>query len=246
MKKNMKDFFKRTKKIVTDTKKGSLTETPFNIIFDSDILTKEDIKSLDPLKGELKETFVKAQVFRTRTEMEVSVLNEIKHPTASSKYWQATREQNVMFEQLVFLSYAYRKNLIKIKIIQRDIDGEDDKLKKELRQIELEKKMFMLKGQEKTAKDRIREIKAWSEIKEREAKNMSEEELGDVDNHQLISYTHRWIRQYLKMGDNGSPSENQNLVGQLVSGLNACKAKGVLDSVLSQYNKEVQKIIVNI
>ena len=55
--------------------KGELTQTPFNIIQESDILTKEDINKLTPLTQELKETFIKSQVFRTRTEMEVSVLN---------------------------------------------------------------------------------------------------------------------------------------------------------------------------
>jgi len=124
-------FDKENKKveIVTEQEKAQLTEAPFNIILGSNILPREDIKSLDPLKNELKETFIKAQMFRTRTEMEVSVLNDIKHPTSDSKYWQAVREQNVMFQELVMLSYEYRKNKIEIEILKRDILEETDSLK---------------------------------------------------------------------------------------------------------------------
>jgi len=223
-----------------EIQKAELTTTPFDIIQQSDILTKEDFDILAPLTNELKETFIKAQVFRTRTEMEVSVLNNIKHPTHSSKYWQSIREQNVMFGELVMLSYEYRKNLIEIKILQRDKVKEVDELEEELKQIEIERKMFISKNQEKTAKDRIRELKAWSEIKEREAEYMSIEELSEVDNHQLISYTKRWINQSIIMGNNGSPAERQNLLGQLNSGITLCIQKGILDKVLEDFSEEVK------
>jgi len=239
----MSNLFKKNgkgKEMIIGQNKGQLTETPFNIIQQAQILTDEDLALLNPLKAELKETFIKAQCFRTRTEMEVSVLNEIKFPTPSSKYWQSVREQNVMFQELVMLSYEYRKNLVKIKILQRNMDKEEDSLEKELLQIELERKMFISKNQERTAKDRIREIKAWSEIKEREANNMSEEDLADVDNAQLFSYTRRWINQSIAMGGGGSPAERQNLLGQLRSGILACYKKGILNKVLSAYDKEIQ------
>lgn len=241
----MKNFFKKQKEqiVVSEQDKGKLTETPFNIILGSNILTQDDIKSLDPLKNELKETFIKSQTFRTRTEMEISVLNDIKHPTAASKYWQATREQNVMFNELVMLSYEYRKNLIKIKMIERQLTQEKDELKRELLQIEIEKKMFIAKQQEKVAKDRIREVKAWSEIKVREAEQMAAEDLDDVDNHQLISYTRRWIRQSMVMGSNGSPAERQNLLGQLRSGISACIKKDILNKVLEGFPEDIKNKI---
>jgi len=227
----------RKKEIVA---KGELNKTPFNIIQGSDILTKEDFEMLAPLAGELQESFKKSQVFRTRTEMEVSVLNDTKHPTPSSKYWQAMKEQNVMFGELVMSSYEYRKKLVEIKKIQRDIPLEKYELEKELKQIELEKEMFLLKNQERTAKDRIRELKAWSEIKERESKLMDKGELGEVDNHQLVSYTKRWINQSILMGGNGSPAERQNLLGQLRSGILLCIEKGIMENVLDGFSKEIQ------
>jgi len=219
--------------------KGTLNNNPFNIITQSDILTEEDINSLTPLTQELQEGFVKAQMFRTRTEMEVSVLNDIKHPTHASKYWQSMREQNVMFSELVMLSYEYRKNIVEIKKLERESKNEEDDLEQELLGIEIEKKMFVSKNQERTAKDRIRELKDWSNIKEREASLMTENELSGVDDHQLISYTKRWINQTLTTGDKGSPSEKQNLRGQLVSGLRACKDAKLLDKVFNGYSEEV-------
>ena len=74
------------------TKKGEYGETPFGIITQSSILEQKDIDSISEMSDELKETFLKVQVFRTRTEMEVSVLNDTNFPTHASKYWQSVRE----------------------------------------------------------------------------------------------------------------------------------------------------------
>jgi len=211
--------------------KGQITNEPFEIIKSSEILTELDLSRLNPLKQELVENFKKSQVFRTRTEMEVSVLNDLKFPSPASKYWQAVREQNVMFTELANLSYEYRKKIIEIKKIKRDIENEKDELEKELKEVELEQENFNLIQMEKVAQDRIREIEQWSEIKEREAKNMTEEQLADVDNHQLVSYTQRWIRQAIAMGNNGSPAERQNLLGQLEKGLKICVKQNILEEV---------------
>jgi len=223
--------------------KGQITNEPFEIIKSSNILTELDLSRLNPLKQELVENFKKSQVFRTRTEMEVSVLNDLKFPSPASKYWQSVREQNVMFTELANLSYEYRKKLVEIKILKRDIENETDELEKELKEIELEKEGFALIQMEKIAQDRIREIEQWSEIKEREAKQMTAEQLEDVDNHQLVSYTQRWIRQAIAMGNNGSPAERQNLIGQLESGLKACKKNNLLDEVKSGLSLNESEIL---
>ena len=103
----------------------------------TDILDKQDYKKLEELKDELQETFQKTQIFRTRTEMEVSVLNDLKFPTPASKYWQAVREQDVMFTQLVYLSFDYRETLIEIKQLQKEFEEEKDELEKELLKIKI-------------------------------------------------------------------------------------------------------------
>lgn len=215
----------------------------FNSIDQSNLLTMEDLMSLKSLANELRDTFIKTQVFRTRTEMEISVLNDLKFPTPASKYWQSMREQNVMFTELVLLSYAYRRNLIEIKILQRDIKAEDDDLKRELLRVDLDQKMFMSKEHERVAKARTREIRDWSGIKTREASQMGAVELAEVDNHQLVGYTKRWIKQAIAMGDSGSPSERQNLLGQLRSGIFCCVKKGILDKVLEGFGPQITKQI---
>ena len=210
----------------------------------ADLLTNEAIEKLSDLSQELEKTFNNVQVHRTRTEMEVSVLNNIQHPTPASKYWQAMREQNIMLQGIVLLSFDYRTEKTKAKILINKIEDESDPLEKELLQIELERKFFLLKNIERTAKAKMREIQDWSEIKNRESKNMSEEDLADAGNHQLISYTRRWINQAIEMGDNGSPSERQNLMGQLQSGINLCIKKGVLHKALEGYGNNIREQVL--
>jgi hypothetical protein len=217
--------------------------TLLDTINNSALLSKDDLDSLEVLSGELQETFVKTQIHRTRTEMEVSVLNSTKFPTPSLKYWQAMREQNVMFTELVILSYEYRRNQIEIKILERDIPKEENLLEQDLLWLEVERKTFIGKQQERVAKARIREIEDWSSIKEREAQQMDQEELADVDNSQLIGYTKRWINQSIIMGGGGSPSERQNLLGQLRSGILVCIEKGILNKVLKGFDPRIQKQI---
>jgi len=215
----------------------------FSQLFGSELLTKDDLDVVARLKGELIQTLKKTQIHRTRTEMEVSVLNDTKFPTPASKYWQSLREQGVMFEELILLSFEYRKKQVEIKILKRKFENESDDLERELLKIEIEKEQYIMSSQERVAKARIREIGDWSEIKARELALMNGEDVRDVDHHQLISYTKRWIKQSIIMGSNGSPAERQNLLGQLRSGIKSCIRLGLLDTVLLGFAPQVQKQI---
>ena len=73
--------------------------------------------------------------------------------------------------------------------------------------------------------------------------DMSEEDLSEVDNGQLIGYTKRWINQSMQMGENGSPAERQNLIGQLRSGILSCISKGIINKVLEDYEQSIQNKI---
>ena len=53
------------------------------------MLVPEDVQFLEEVKEELNDTWTKRQIFRTETEMRISVLNDVKFPTNASKYWQA-------------------------------------------------------------------------------------------------------------------------------------------------------------
>ena len=130
------------------------------------ILSEDEVKDFKAMGAELKDTWVKKQMFRTETEMRISVLNDLKHPTPAAKYWQAVREQNVFFEQMVFLSFDYRENDIEIRKIEKQLSEEKDQFKKELAQIKLERKLFDRAQMELTAKDRMRELRLWSQLKD--------------------------------------------------------------------------------
>jgi hypothetical protein len=216
-----------------------------SIIESSKILRQEDLQQLSALSGELQDTFLNTQMFRTRTEMEASVLNDLKHPTADSKYWQSMREQNVMFHELVMLSYEYRKNQVEIQILERDIADELDELKRELLQIEIEKKQFIGINQERTAKDRIREIGEWHEIKE-SLKPLMECDTADVNAHQLYGYTIRWINQLQGLSESTSISERNNLLGQLQKGLRLCREQGLIDKVYKQFPPKIVEVLKGI
>ena len=81
---------------------------------------------------ELSAIWTKKLMFRTETEMQFSVLNDAKYPTKAAKYWQCVREQNVFLENLMTLSFDYRRAEVKIKRLHEKLDKEEDPLKKEL------------------------------------------------------------------------------------------------------------------
>ena len=207
---------------------------------ESGLVDTKDSLTLISLSKEMENVFKKSQTYRTRTEMEVSVLNELNFPTPASKYWQSMREQHGMFEGVISLSFKYKKENIKIKMLKREILNETDELKSELLEVELDEKIYRLSNIKRAASSKVKELKDWSEIKSRESKLMSMSELDDVDNHQLISYTVRWIRQTIQMGYNGSPAERHNLIGQLNSGVKACKEKGLWADVLYGFDSQTQ------
>lgn len=207
----------------------------FNIISKAKILEPDDFLALNNLGNELEDNFLHTQIFRTRTEMEVSVLDDIRHPTADNKYWQCQREQNAHFNELVFLSYDYRKNLIEIEQLKRKLEKEDDDLECELIKIEIDRKTFTSKNQERVAKDRIREIQNWHEIKLNLIPKM-EYSLVDVNEHQLVNYAVEFIRQYVNQSDRISQDEKLNMLGKLITTLRKCRADGVIDKVYEKLN----------
>jgi hypothetical protein len=220
-------------------KNEEYSNTSFGIIESSLILNIDDLKKIQEMKDELFDVFKKSQVFRTPTEMRISVLSDIKHPTPDSKYWQAIREQNVMFQELVMLSYEYRKNNVEILILQRDLNNELDDLKQELIQIEIEKKQFITKNMERTANGRIQELLEWHVIK-KELEPTLIAGSDNVDKHQLISYTVAWINQSIIMGGGGSPIERTNLHSKLHSAILQCIENNVLEIVLDYFPKHIK------
>ena len=202
-----------------------------NIIKSTAILTPQDFEALSAVSEELKDTLQKRQVFRTETEMEVSVLNDIKHPTKASKYWQAVREQAVMFENLVTSSFDHRRNEVQIKRLNKKLEEATDEFDREEIQIDLDECMFKKTNLELAAKDRIREIQLWSKIKAELDDGTFDTK--DVNSHQLVSYAQRFILQASNAPRDMPVAEANNLKGQLISAVKEVEARGLLDQVLS-------------
>ena len=177
------------------------------------ILDAKDVLAFKDMVDELKDTWTKKQVFRTETEMRFSVLNDLKYPTKASKYCQCVREQNVYLENLMTLSFEYRKNEIEIKKLNKKIDEEEDELEKELLKIEIDEKTFAKANMQLTAKDRMREIKLWSNLKKESDDGSFDKQ--DVNVHQLESY-HKIMQNRAKTLTQGSTQpEVFNVLGQL-------------------------------
>jgi len=125
----------------------------------NNLLDPNDVKEFKEMTSELRDTWTKKQVFRTETEMRMSVLQDAKYPTKASKYWQCVREQNVFLENLMTLSFDCRRNEVRLKRLQEKLKTEEDPLKRELLQIDIDEKRYGLANMQLTAKDRMREIK---------------------------------------------------------------------------------------
>jgi hypothetical protein len=179
----------------------------------TNILDKEDVKDFKKLIPELQDTWMKKQMFRTETEMRFSVLSDNKYPTKAAKYWQSVREQNTHFENLVHLSFDARKNEVEIKKLQRDIKKEKDPLEKELKQIELEEKLYGKASMELVAKNRMREVSTWSKLKKEFDDNNFDKK--DVNTHQAHSYMLRLQHQKNTITPGTSQPEVFNVLGQL-------------------------------
>lgn len=202
-----------------------------DIIKSTSILKQEDFEFLARVADELRDTLDKRQIFRTETEMEVSVLNDIKFPTPASKYWQAVREQAVMFENLVATSFDYRRNEIKIRRLEKTVAECTDEFDREEAQVDLDECLFKRTNMELTARDRIREVRLWSKIKSELDDGSFNTE--DVNVHQLVSYAQRFILQASNAPQNMPVAEASNLNGQLLTSLREAESKGLLHEVVA-------------
>ena len=179
------------------------------------LLDPEDVSVFKEMTGELRDTWTKKQMFRTQTEMEFSVLNDAKYPTNAAKYWQCVREQNVFLENLMSLSFDYRKNDVHIKRLQKKVAEEEDELKRELAQIDLDQKVYSRASMQLTARDRMREIKLWSAYKTKY--DDGKFDTKDVNTHQLESYHLVMKNKAETLTQGSSQPEVFNVLGQLQS-----------------------------
>ena len=179
----------------------------------NNLLDAEDVKEFRELTGELRDTWTKKQVFRTETEMRMSVLQDAKYPTKASKYWQCVREQNVFLENLMSLSFDARRNEVKLKKLKQKLETEKDPIKRELCQIDFDEKTYSVANMQLVARDRMREIKLWSTLKKEF--NDGSFDTKDVNRHQLDSYAIIMKNKAETLTSGSSQPEVFNVLGQL-------------------------------
>ena len=188
----------------------------------NNLLDPNDVKEFKAMTSELRDTWTKKQVFRTETEMRMSVLQDMKYPTKAAKYWQCVREQNVFLENLMNLSFDCRRNEAKIKWLENKIYKEEnegkndvDEYKLEKWKIDLDEARYGLANMQLVARDRMREIKLWSTLKKEFDDGSFDTK--DVNRHQLDSYHLIMKNKAETLTSGSSQPEVFNVLGQLKS-----------------------------
>ena len=200
----------------------------------NNLLEKEDLSAFKGMVDELRDTWSKKQMFRTETEARFSVLQDNRYPTKAAKYWQCVREQSTYLDNLMSLSFDYRRNDAKIKWLEGKIEKEEDEYKSTKYQIDLDEARFGKASMEKVARHRMREIKMWSMLK----KEFNDGSFNDkdVNQHQLESYHKMYAGKAKSITSNTPESEVFNIVGQLKS-LERIKQTGELENKTEKKEK---------
>ena len=204
--------------------------------FLGDVLDNDDLECFKELTEELQDTWSKKQIFRTETEMRVSVLNDYKLPTKAAKYWQCVREQDVHLNSLLMISIENRKNNVEIKKIKRELEKEKDPLEIELLEIKLDEKILEYSNVRITAKNRIREIRLWSKLKEE--LNDGTFDIINPDTHKKDSLNSIITHRIKSFSPGTGMSEIFNTLG-----LKDSYEKVIKENQLKNYDQEREKLI---
>lgn len=218
----------------------------------TNILSEEDINSLIDCMPKVIHGMQHSQIFRTETEARVSVLQDIKHPTYDSKYWQCVREMNVHANELFMLNFNYKIKKEDLRLSEysaRMAIDEDDILlsvSKNKAIIESEKLKYELLQMERMAKDRIREIAMWDKIiKELEPQMKCSKD--DVNEHQLISYGIRFLSELeaaTKTGTTFSLGEARNAQGLMLTSIREAEKQNKLKQMFEMMPDNVKRFAV--
>lgn len=178
------------------------------------VLKPEDAQEVLRLKEELADNWNKKQIFRTETEMRVSVLNDAKHPTPASKYWQSVREMSAHFDAMMNLSFDMRRaevERLKLERKMKEAELKGDILEIMEIQIDLDQNLYGKACMEQVAHDRVREIQTWSKIKAELNDGTFDDK--NVNTHQAESLGLRLENRVKALSPNSEPSEVINAVG---------------------------------
>jgi hypothetical protein len=193
------------------------------------VLKPHDAEAVLALKEELADNWNKKQIFRTETEMRISVLNDAVHPTPGSKYWQSVREMSAHFDALMGMTFDMRRNEVKRLKLEKEMkEAEEagDELKVRELEIDLDENLYGKANMVQVAHDRVRELQLWSRIKGE--LNDGSFDSQNVDQHQAHSYMLTLQNRVSALNEQSNPAEVINAVGPLQTVQRLIKQDGKL------------------
>jgi hypothetical protein len=111
------------------------------------------------------------------------------------------------------LSFDYRRNDAKIKWLEKKLETETDEYKLECYKIDLDEKIYAQANMELVARDRMREINMWSNLKKEFDDGSFDTK--NVNTHQLESYHQIMKNKAETLTSGSSQPEVFNVLGQL-------------------------------
>lgn len=203
---------------------------------DTGLLTPQSLSELKALLPSIRHDWDVKPIFRTETEARISVLNDVHHPTPHAKYWQSVREQQVHFNELVYLVFDYKRKGVELRKLERQIGIEKDDLELELLVIDLEQKRYEIEMLDKVAKERMRELKQWDTIKKELLASSSGIDIDNIEGggEHLKSHAKRFVMEMMNSGNNIAAADAQNIIGKALTAKDRCKAVGVWDEVVKE------------
>jgi hypothetical protein len=199
------------------------------------LLTPAQMEEIGPLGKELAEAWDTQTIWRTWTEANFSVLNDLKFPTAASKYHQAKKEQLVFWENLVALSFDYRDALIDLAETESKIESDANEFELRRLHVKRDRLLFSIEGMKLQARERIREIKMWSDIKA--SLDDGSFDTTDKDTDELIGLTIRYCRELPAAQRTKDAGAAINIVGQAATMLKECERRGIVGQLGSDGQK---------
>lgn len=197
----------------------------FRDVIDCGMLDSQLVQSLRSINDKLVDAWKKRQVFRTETEMRVSVLNDGSFPTKASKYWQSVREQSAMLDNLAAAAFDYRRNELKLKKLHHQLECSADEFESDELVIDIDECNFKKASIIQVATDRVREILLWEKIK-----NELDDGTFDTDNvntHQMQSLIKSLSNRKACLSASSSQAEVLNVLGPLETAIKLSSAKSI-------------------
>jgi hypothetical protein len=190
---------------------NSISDQAIDKISNMNLLDAKEKEIFDKISTNIKVAWDKKQIWRTAFEIEYGVLNNVDMPTPDAKYWQCLKELDAVFDQMMQTYYLFNEKQLKIEQLELKIDKTTDSIKNiisdkmkiweeeiniKIYQNEIEKINYSLINMKQQVKDRIREMKIWSDMMNKIKKDLKFD-ANSPDAHKLLLFIHKLYKGLL-------------------------------------------------